>query len=590
MALGYLLEPLIQISDNNGTPVVGASIYVYKHNTSVLATTYSDFDGHTNSNPVITDTLGNATVIADDGIPYDIVVRDSHGVEMFGKKNIAIGNSVSGAGDVSIDSGYGVSVTRSENTYTIAVDPAIIATQEDLTGLQTKLYPGNNIEIDTDNNINVVGRKEFVAVSPLKVTRTTNRLQLSLDEDFEPVPAPTSDDYKKVLTVTDEQGNYDWRDPIPVPTSNDVSKVLTVTDEQGNYDWLDPNGWALINADDDDYQQVTYAKICELDMEYDNFYRAYSTSFNVLVLNNGADGDPVESGTVDMTFYSQKATNMTRCEGRWSRYSTVMYSRFGATDNKLPLSIAGCFGILSSDRRHLEVWLKMTTRFNSLSTLAVSCTVNTGALISYTYGNVYETYKNPWKYINSHVYSKATEPTVPSDGEYYMFDAYQQDYYDASKDEVTVNITDLSSSTEFIVETPAWVPLGKLSLNADMQISVSDVSSFTPCTVTIKPVKCYYGMGGESGYDPDMVISSGFTKDTANGAQMGISCAMPIYDTSVSSYWNTVTDRFKISLDYATPVGDRTASTATLKIQFRAAYGNCESRTTHGDVRATWNT
>ena len=435
----------------------------------------------------------------------------------------------------------------------------------DIEGKQDLLHAGENIEITDDNVVNVINRTELLVDVPLAFHTVNDNLHLGLVTGNSVIPTPTVSDASSEL-VTDESGNIKW------------NKIGS------------PNGWALVNADDLYYGQVTYAKICELDMDYDTSYHACTTSFNVVVLNNGFDGDPVESGTVDLTFYSQSQANMARCEGRWSRYSTVLYRRRSETDNKNQLSIAGCFAILSSDRSHLEVWLKMTNRFNSLSTLAVSCTINTGAEMSYSYGTVYETYKNPWKYVNSHVYSTGTEPSVPSGGKSYVFDAYQQEYYDASQDEVTLDITDLSSATEFIVEIPAWVPLGKLSLNADMQISVSDVSSFTPCTVTITPVRCRYGTGDEAGYDPDVVISSGFTKDTDTGAQMGISCAMPIYDASVSYYWGTVADRFKISLDYTAPSGDRTASTATLKIRFRSAYGNCEARTTHGDLRATWNT
>lgn len=434
----------------------------------------------------------------------------------------------------------------------------------DIEGKQDLLHAGENIEITDDNVVNVINRTELLVDAPFAFRTVNDNIHLGLATGNSVIPTPTVSDVSSEL-VTDESGNIKW------------NKIGS------------PNGWAMVSADDWYYGQVTYAKICELDMDYDTSYHACTTSFNVAVLNNGVDGDPVESGTVDLTFYSMSRVNMARCEGRWSRYSTVLYERTFA-DHKQRLSIAGCFAILSSDRSHLEVWLKMTNRFNSLSTLAVSCTINTGVEMSYSYGTVYETYKNPWKYINSHVYSTGTEPSVPSDGKSFVFDAYQQEYYDASRDEVTVDITDLSSATEFIVETPAWVPLGKLSLNADMQISVSDVSSFTPCTVTITPARCRYGTGDVGGYDPDVVISSGFTKDTGTGAQMGISCTMPIYDTSVSYYWGYVNDRFKISLDYPTPTGDRTASTATLKIRFRSAYGNCEARTTHGDVRATWNT
>lgn len=184
MALGYLLDPFIQINNVNGTPIVGAKIYVYNADTTNLATTYNDFAGHLNTNPVITDDLGNATIIADDGIEYDISVHDENDLLLFTKKYISIDKTSSAGGNTQVVAGYGVTVNRIGNIFTVSVDTDLIATQDDLADKQDKLQAGANIEITNDNTINVVQRKEFVVQSPLKVDRLTDRIKLYLDSDY----------------------------------------------------------------------------------------------------------------------------------------------------------------------------------------------------------------------------------------------------------------------------------------------------------------------------------------------------------------------------------------------------------------------
>lgn len=184
MALGYLLEPFIQVNTIVGTPVVGAKIYVYKGNTSVLATTYNDFEGHLNTNPVRTNTLGNCTIIADDSISYDIEIRDALGLLLMSKKNITIGNAASGSGELVVEAGYGVEVTRTQGSWKVAVDTDLIATQDDLANKQDKLQGGANIEITNDNVVNVVNRREIVTEWPIKLERGNSRVKFYIDDDY----------------------------------------------------------------------------------------------------------------------------------------------------------------------------------------------------------------------------------------------------------------------------------------------------------------------------------------------------------------------------------------------------------------------
>lgn len=199
MALGYLLDPFIQIQNDNGTPIVGAKIYVYNADTTNLATTYNDFEGHLNTNPVITDDLGNATIIADDGIEYDVSVHDENDLLLFTKKNISIDKTSSAGGNIQVAPGYGVTVERVGNVFTVSVDTDLIATKEDLNDKQDKLTGGDNIEITNDNTVNVVNRKELVTQYPLRINRTNDRVKIYLDSDF-------SDEFKTKQTPVEYGG------------------------------------------------------------------------------------------------------------------------------------------------------------------------------------------------------------------------------------------------------------------------------------------------------------------------------------------------------------------------------------------------
>lgn len=200
MALGYLLDPFIQIQNDNGTPIVGAKIYVYNADTTNLAITYSDFEGHLNTNPVITDDLGNATIIADDGIEYDISVHDENDLLLFTKKNISIDKTSSAGGNIQVAPGYGVTVEKVGNVFTVSIDTDLIATKDDLDDKQDKLSAGDNIEITDDNTINVVGRSELVVQEPLRLTREQNKLKLYVDNSLETL-------YKTVQTPAAYGGN-----------------------------------------------------------------------------------------------------------------------------------------------------------------------------------------------------------------------------------------------------------------------------------------------------------------------------------------------------------------------------------------------
>lgn len=147
--LGYILDPTLQVQDVHGGTIAGAKIYLYDSNTSVLATSYKDFSGAMNTNPIITDTLGNCTVIGVKGQSYDAVFKDANDNLLFSKQNLTIGNGAVGGGNTVVSAGYGIVVTPSVSgnidKFEVAIDPDVVAT---ISGANT-IEAGDNILIKT---------------------------------------------------------------------------------------------------------------------------------------------------------------------------------------------------------------------------------------------------------------------------------------------------------------------------------------------------------------------------------------------------------------------------------------------------------
>ena len=147
--LGYILDPTLQVQDVHGGTIAGAKIYLYDSNTSELATSYKDFNGAMNTNPIITDTLGNCTVIGLKGQSYDAVFKDANDNLLFSKQNLTIGNGAVGGGNTIVSAGYGIvvtpSVSGSIDNFEVAIDPAVVATISGANAIEA----GDNILIKT---------------------------------------------------------------------------------------------------------------------------------------------------------------------------------------------------------------------------------------------------------------------------------------------------------------------------------------------------------------------------------------------------------------------------------------------------------
>lgn len=184
MVLGYLISPVVQIVDNHGKPIVGAKIYVYKAGTTNTVNTYRDFSNHYNSTPVLTNTLGNCTIIAPDDMVYDIVVKDNRNNLLMSKDNLTVSSGINPNVNLRFREGYGIIIRKNGNTVTIAIDTDVVATKDDLATKQDKLTAGDNIDITNNNIINVVNRKTLYTQWPLKVDRGSSMVKLYLDQEF----------------------------------------------------------------------------------------------------------------------------------------------------------------------------------------------------------------------------------------------------------------------------------------------------------------------------------------------------------------------------------------------------------------------
>lgn len=73
-----------QFQNKNGSNLVGGKVYIYYQGRTALATTYHDEQGTVlNSNPVLLDNNGRATVFVNTKYSYTIVVCDYYGKELF---------------------------------------------------------------------------------------------------------------------------------------------------------------------------------------------------------------------------------------------------------------------------------------------------------------------------------------------------------------------------------------------------------------------------------------------------------------------------------------------------------------------------
>ena len=97
MTLVPLFDLTQQFNNKSGAILVGGRLYVYYVGRTDLAKTWADEDAHAqNTNPILLDSNGRATVFVDESYSYTLVVCDRNGAELF-SQDITPG-STGGAG------------------------------------------------------------------------------------------------------------------------------------------------------------------------------------------------------------------------------------------------------------------------------------------------------------------------------------------------------------------------------------------------------------------------------------------------------------------------------------------------------------
>lgn len=160
MSLKSLWPVTQQFQNKNGSNLVSGKVYIYYQGRTALATTFHDEDGKVvNSNPVLLDNNGRATVFADTAYSYTIVVCDYYGKELF-SQDITLHDAISTAEDVIVIGSNGsvkVDTTTLPNgvQYDLSVNTDIIATNESVNEVKTDL---NTLTGTVNNHTTQIGQ------------------------------------------------------------------------------------------------------------------------------------------------------------------------------------------------------------------------------------------------------------------------------------------------------------------------------------------------------------------------------------------------------------------------------------------------
>lgn len=256
----YLLDPFIQVNDNNGLTVPGAKVYVYNADTTVPAVTYCDFEGHLNTNPVVADSLGNVTVIAEEGEKYDVVINYPDDTLLMSKKGVVAGISGDGpepfrevyvatldttleeldsaysdgmllvlraqSGDVTLE--YGM-VEAGEGYYSFAVMPSGAA--QDSSGSISVDFEVYTCDTDGWHVSYSAGDWRLATKNYVDNALTTKQDVLSAGANIQitgAVISATDTTYTAGTGLTLTGTEFSVTDPIPPFTASDAGRILTV--------------------------------------------------------------------------------------------------------------------------------------------------------------------------------------------------------------------------------------------------------------------------------------------------------------------------------------------------------------------------
>ena len=228
-----------QFNNKNGSILTSGKIYIYYQGRTALATTYHDEDGTVvNSNPVLLDNNGRATVFASPMYSYTIVVCDYYGQELF-SQDITLHDVVSVAKDVLLLGTDGTVLVDTENLpngvkYDLSVNTDIIATKKSVDDVKTDL-----------NNLTEVVNGHTTEIGQIKDNVASIESSLTNKKDKQPPKTFQGSATKTVKNITQndngeltvEYEDIDLPQEVPnveITSPNGTIDVQSSTDVQTN--------------------------------------------------------------------------------------------------------------------------------------------------------------------------------------------------------------------------------------------------------------------------------------------------------------------------------------------------------------------
>ena len=233
MTLRALWPVTQQFQNKNGSNLVSGKVYIYYQGRTALATTYHDEAGTVvNSNPVLLDNNGRATVFADTIYSYTIVVCDYYGKELF-SQDITLHDAISTAKDVIVmgsDGSVKVDTTTLPNgvQYDLSVNTNIIATKKSVDDVKTDL---NNLTGKVDNHTTQIEQiqEDIVGIESTVAKKKDKQDELNFN-------GSATKTIKKITQYPNGELNVEFEDidlPQSVPnveiTSEDSSVNITAS-------------------------------------------------------------------------------------------------------------------------------------------------------------------------------------------------------------------------------------------------------------------------------------------------------------------------------------------------------------------------
>lgn len=108
-------QPKIQFFGNDGKPLSGGLLYTYYPGTAVPKASYTTYSGTQNTNPVVLDSQGRASVWFDGA--YDVVLKAADGTTILTQQNVSVASTPSMVDVTNIFVGFG-KITVSETAPT----------------------------------------------------------------------------------------------------------------------------------------------------------------------------------------------------------------------------------------------------------------------------------------------------------------------------------------------------------------------------------------------------------------------------------------------------------------------------------------